>query len=114
MPGVISRKETATGISYTGKCGVKHMFVAGDRTNDVEITLWSGTDATGGTDAEIVPTTTYDASALGLNGFSLSDPIICDAGVYIVITDPGGGVFGGNVEVTIGIVPEIYLGGTVP
>jgi hypothetical protein len=55
--------------------------------NDPVITVYNGLDNSGG---EIVPTCTYDASALGLNGVTGIDPgIYCDVGLYIEITCAG-------------------------
>lgn len=68
------------------------MQVGTDGANDPIITVYDGTDSTG---AEIVPTASYDASALGLNGFVASYDKKAYNGIYVEIT------CGGAVEVTI-------------
>ncbi len=89
-----SRKVTATGLVFTGACALHSMLLGTDGTNDPEITVYDGIDNTG---TEIVPTTTYDASALGLNGFHGGPAgIECTTGIYVVITCAGA------VEVALG------------
>lgn len=63
-----------------------------DAINDPTITVYDGTDNTGN---EIVPTTTYDASALGLNGFTASYAKKAYNGIYVEISCAG------TVEVTV-------------
>jgi len=67
-------------------------FVSGgDSVNDYEMTI---TDGNGG--EEVVPTATYDATALGLNGALLGGHLVdCPNGIYVTIT------CGGAMEVTI-------------
>jgi len=93
----LNSRKTSSGIVYTGSCLLFHMFVGTDKTNDPEITIYDGTNNTG---TEVVPTNTYDATALGLNGFCLATPIKCGTGIYVEIT------CGGNVEVNIGYFPQ--------
>jgi len=92
---------TATGIVYTGHCMFTHMFIGMDKTNDPQITVYDGIDNTG---TEIVPTNDYDASALGINGFTLTAPIECRIGIYIEI------VCAGVVEISIGYKPRANWG----
>jgi len=88
------KKLSASGVAYTGGCALASMFIGMDGVNDPEITVYDGIDATG---SEVVPTATYDASALGLNGFH--GGLLgydCKAGIYVEITCAG------TVEVVVG------------
>ncbi len=58
-----------------------------DGTNDATITVFDNASAASG--AELIPSNTYDASALGLNGAMLTKPVIAKNGVYIEITCAG-------------------------
>jgi len=92
--GVVRSKELeASGMAFTGESILSHMLLGTDGTNDPEITIYDGLDNTG---VEKVPTTTYDASALGLNGFTLHHVLEFQTGIYVEIT------CGGTVEVCIG------------
>ena len=67
--------------------GVFLGFLIGmDAINDATITIY---DNTSGTGEEIVPTNTYDASAIGLNGWSPAVPIRVRNGLYINISCSG-------------------------
>jgi len=80
-------KISASAIVNTGKCVFRGFLLGTDGVNDPVITVYNGLDNSGG---EIVPTCTYDASALGLNGVTGIDPgIYCDVGLYIEITCAG-------------------------
>ena len=88
-------KLTATGQAATGAYRF-HGFVLGtDGANDPTITI---EDSDGTKNAgEIIPTATYDATALGLNGLTgLPDQgIMCNHGILVTITCAGA------VEVTV-------------
>jgi hypothetical protein len=89
------KKVTETGQVVSGPVRF-HGFVLGtDGANDPTVTLEDsdGTKNSG----EIVPTATYDATALGLNGMTglPLGGILCNHGVYITITCAG------TVEVTV-------------
>jgi hypothetical protein len=88
-----SDKLSSSGMAYTGECILTHMLIGTDGVNDPTITIYDGVDNTG---IEKVPTTSYDASALGLNGFTLSFPFEFKTGIYVEIT------CGGTVEVICG------------
>jgi len=77
----------ASGQCYAGK-GLLHSILIGgtDGSNDVTLTLYDNTVASG---KVLVPTHTVDASALGLNGVSLSVGKNFDTGVYVEITTSG-------------------------
>ena len=93
------KKLTATGSVFSGRCRF-HGFVLGtDSTNDPTITIEDRAGAGGQNAGEIIPTCTYDATALGLNGATGLPPegVLCDNGIYVTISVAGGGA----VEVTI-------------
>uniref|UniRef100_A0A6M3KH57 Uncharacterized protein n=1 Tax=viral metagenome TaxID=1070528 RepID=A0A6M3KH57_9ZZZZ len=61
-----------------------------DGTNDPTVSLYDSTTATG---TELAPTTTYDSSALGLNGFMIGHGYVeCNNGLYVEITLGAGAV----------------------
>ena len=78
-----SIKLTSSGIARTGSCLLKGLLIGTDGTNDPTVTLFDNTSAAG---TEIIPTVTYDASVLGLNGVSLPPGgIHCTNGIYCEI-----------------------------
>lgn len=81
-----SSKKTSSGIVFTGNCVFAGFLLGTDGTNDPVVTIYDGTDTTG---TEIVPTATYDASALGVNGYTPLAPIECHTGIYVEITCSG-------------------------
>ena len=89
---------TFTAVSTTATITSSSAVLAGmqigtDSANDPTITVYDGTDNTGN---EIVPTTTYDASALGLNGFVASYKKRAYNGIFVEVS-----IGAGAVEVTI-------------
>jgi len=86
----------ASGVAVTGRCKFYGYLVGVDGTNNPTISCYDNKTSAAGT--EVVPTTTYDSSALGLNGFMVPghNPIDCDNGIYIEIT-----LGAGNVEVVV-------------
>jgi len=83
---------TTSQIITTSPAVLLGMQLGTDGSNDPIVTVYNGTDNTGG---EIVPTATYDASALGLNGFIGAYDKKAYSGIYVEITCAGA------VEVTI-------------
>jgi len=73
------------------------ILIGTDKTNDPQITAYNGEDANG---QEIVPTNTYDASALGMNGFILYYGKRCPSGIYVAIS-----ITAGDVEVVVDYCP---------
>jgi len=72
---------------FTGACSFRGFLIGTDGVNDPVITIYDGTSNAG---AEIVPTATYDASQLGLNGVTGLNPgVKCNTGLYIEITCDG-------------------------
>ena len=93
MEYALPKKITESGIAMAGPgifCGV---LVGTDGTNDPTITIYDHASTTSGT--EVMPTTTFDASALGLNGFMPGFGILCQNGLYVEISCAG------TVEVTV-------------
>lgn len=80
-----SKKITASGLIFTGECVFRGLLIGTDGTNDPTITVYDNTADSG---EEILPTNTYDASALGLNGVVSLD-IHCKNGLYVAITCNG-------------------------
>lgn len=87
-----SKKLTASGTVFTGKGCVVGFLIGKDGVNDPSVTIYDGTDNTG---TEIVPTATYDASALGIDGAMPCVRIRCQTGCYVAISCQG------TVEVVI-------------
>lgn len=81
-----SVKVAASGVLLGGPGFLGGVLVATDGTNDPTVTVFdSASDATG---TEILPTTTFDASALGLNGYvGIIDE--CLKGAYVLIAGAG-------------------------
>lgn len=92
-----------TAVVCAKPCWLTSMLLGGDRTNDPEITLYnSATTPTPGTTDEKIPTNTYDASALGLNGVEKYHNSWCSSGLWLTVTAPGGGTYGGTIDIVIG------------
>jgi hypothetical protein len=91
----LSSKKTATGIVLTGQGVFRGMLLGTDGVNDPVVTIYDGLDNSG---TEIIPTATYDASALGLNGV-IGKGVYCETGIYVEITCAG------TVEVVVEYTP---------
>lgn len=76
----------ANQLAYTGRCMFQGFLLGTDGTNDPTITIYDNTTNSG---RELVPTTTYDASALGLNGAMIPCELEANKGVYAEITCAG-------------------------
>ena len=84
---------TESGIAVQSNCVIYGFLLGMDGVNDPTITIYSNTTNSG---LEVVPTNTFDASALGVNGVILpSSGIRCSKGIYVEITCSG------SCEVTI-------------
>lgn len=97
MTFAYTNKLTASGMIYTGKCVLFDILIGMDGTNDPTISVFDGTDSTG---EEKLPTNTYDASALGLNGVIWHFARKMETGIYVLIA-----IGGGDVEVVGGYSP---------
>lgn len=89
---------TASGLVHSGPCIFQGFILGTDGTNDPAITIYNSVAASG---SEVVPTATYDASLLGLNGVTGMHQW-CDTGLYIGITCDG------TVEVSVQYIPYYY------
>ncbi len=90
-------KITESAIVHTGPCVFRGLLLGTDGVNDPVITVYDGLTNAG---HEIVPTCTYDASTLGLNGVTGITPgVYCEHGIYIEVTCAG------TVEVVPHYVP---------
>jgi hypothetical protein len=81
----IPTKITTTGIIHTGPCEFRGFLMGTDGVNDPTITIYNGINNTG---QEVVPTATYDAAIMGLNGVT-GKTHYCNTGLYIEITCAG-------------------------
>lgn len=81
-----SKKLSDSGVIFIGKGAILAFLIGTDGSNDPTITIYDGTDNTG---TEIVPTTTYDASALGINGAMFGFRKTCKTGCYVEISCSG-------------------------
>jgi hypothetical protein len=84
-PSYRHKKLTESGLVISGKCVIGAVLIGMDGTNDQEITGYDNTAESGD---EVLPTTTYDASALGLNGYT-GPPVECENGFYLGISGAG-------------------------
>ena len=84
----------STGWVVTGNpailCGV---LIGTDATEDPTVTIYNSTDNSG---VEVMPTQEFDASALGLNGFTPGYGKSCPLGIYAEISNCSG-----TCEITI-------------
>ena len=93
-----SKRIAASTLIFTGRGFVGSLLIGTDGTTDVIVTVYDALSAVSGT--EVIPTTKYDASALGLNGLETTYLKECVTGCYVEITDIGTG------EVVIGYRTE--------
>ena len=82
---------TSSVLVKTGYSRIIALLIGTDGTNDPVVTVYDDTSNTAGTEA--IPTCTYDASALGLNGaiFGRDGAIECQVGIYVEISNLGTG-----------------------
>jgi len=91
-----TKKLSTSGIA-TSKCALLLGIQIGmDGTNDATITVYNGTDNSGD---EIIPTNTYDAATLGIQGLVSSYGKLATDGIYVEITCAG------TVEVVVDFKP---------
>ena len=101
MDSMKTTKRTTSGTVKSGESFLGDMVLGTDGVNDPVVTVYDGTDNTG---TELIPTATYDSSALGLNGVVFQYARHCEVGIYVEIT------CGGTVEVVVGWRPWTLLG----
>ena len=88
---------TATGGQVViSRPGVIYGYLVGlDESNDATITIYDDNSAATGN--EVIPTNTYDASVLGVNGATLpGDGVKCKKGIYCYCV-----LAAGQAEVTV-------------
>lgn len=82
----VGLKLAASGQVFIGVALLDGYLVGTDGVNDVTISCYDNTAASG---TEITPTVTYDAAKQGINGFFARRPIQVKVGIYIEITCAG-------------------------
>jgi len=81
---------TSSGLVYNGHCYLASVLVGTDGVNDPAIGVYN--DINGDTEAQrVVPSVTYDAELLGLNGVVYNFLIDCCVGIYVSISNLGSG-----------------------
>lgn len=90
---------TSSGVVSASPCLFYGFLLGMDGTNDPEIAIYD--NATTNSGQELIPSNTYDAGLLGLNGVTISKPILAQNGVYVEIT------CGGTAEVIPLISPSL-------
>ncbi len=89
-------------VVCAGPCWFTSLLV-GKAAADPEITLYDSAVApTPGTTEEKAPNTDGDVSAMGYNGLEKSHNSWCSSGLWITITAPGGGAYGGTLDIVVG------------
>ncbi len=68
------------GLIHEGPAILFGLLIGTDGTNDPTLTVYDNTTGSG---KEVCPTNTYDASALGLNGFMPGAGIFCENGIFV-------------------------------
>ncbi len=82
----VKKVKTDSGIVHSTWSIVFGFLLGCDGVNDPTVTIYNGQSVVAG--QEIVPTNTYDASALGLNG-AVGLNIYCPDGVYVTMSCAG-------------------------
>ena len=87
----VRHKIAASALIKSGYSKLVGVLLSTDGSNDPVVTVYDSTTNTA--DTEVVPTNTYDASALGLNGawFGHEGAIECKTGVYVEVSNLGTG-----------------------
>jgi len=93
MESVETVEVTVSGIAHTGPCWMYDVLLGTDGVNDPTIAVYDGLDTSG---EKKIPTNTYDAALLGLNGVIFNAKRRCSKGIYVEISCAGA------VEVIIG------------
>lgn len=75
-------EKTQSDAITASPCFFFGYLVGMDGANDVRLSYHNGTDEN---DPEVVPSNTYDASALNANGALFTVPIYCPDGLYLYV-----------------------------
>jgi len=84
------KRMVANTLVYTGKGFLFSLLIGTDGVNDPIVSIYDYTDATLAA-TKIIPSNTYDASALGLNGVVLEYAKEFNTGLYVKIENLGNG-----------------------
>ena len=98
----VTSSSAVTGLTIPGRTKFCGFMVATDGANDPTVAIY---DNTAGSGTILVPSTTFDASALGINGAMLFEPIPLSTGLYVDITCAG------TVSVTVYTTNRTLMGG---
>ena len=85
-----SSRITASTLIFTGDCVLISLLVGVDGVNDPVVGIFNALDGADPT-KRVVPSVTYDASALGLNGYMAAFVKRCRTGLFISIANIGSG-----------------------
>jgi len=87
----IPTRITASTVIHTGPCFLMKIVIGTDGTNDPVVAAYNEADNSATAAKEILPSITYDASALGINGVVYQYAEYLDTGLYIAIANLGTG-----------------------
>ena len=76
---------TVSGILWAGPCVLCGFLVGTDGVNDPTLTFYNGLAAV--PNGDVVPTTTFESSTFGFNGFMPQIQIDCPAGLYVEVAN---------------------------
>lgn len=83
-------RVTSDTLVHTGKGFIFSLLIGGDTINDPVISVHDALNGDTATN-EIVPSNTYDADALGINGFVLNVAKPFNTGFFIKVANIGSG-----------------------
>ena len=86
---MVPTRLTSSAAVHSGACFLGSVLIGTDGVNDPVVAVYNNTSASDAT--RVVPSVTYDASVLGLNGVVLEFAMYCDTGLYVNITNIGSG-----------------------
>jgi hypothetical protein len=81
----------ASTVIHDVPCFLMKIVIGSDGTNNPVVAAYNEEDNSATAGKEILPSQTYDAVALGMNGVVYQFAEYCDAGLYIEITNLGTG-----------------------
>jgi len=80
---------TSTATIHSAACFLGRILIGTDGVNDPVVAVYNNTAATDAT--RVIPSVTYDASALGLNGVVLEFAEYLSTGLHVTISNIGTG-----------------------
>jgi len=88
MPRISSKhiafNATADKVAMNTSCYMWGYLVGCDGSNDPTVSIYDNATAASGT--ELIPTATYDASALGMNGAMFPEAVMAANGITVSVT----------------------------